>query len=803
MRDWRLTQANPLALRLCADVRFGPTDYADDQIWELSLAGGDPPALSLHTTYGLRAREMRIFPAFREGDSLALDPDSFAAPPVVQRFAVNNLQLAFRPLPDLQVHADYWCPDSHTVAGQFILSNDSRAARSLRFDLGAELRPLPGGDILAPAHAAGIHFLKGCTGTPGLHPALLLDGGLPPEASAWPALTRSLELAPGETATLRWAHCARPGWEAGLAAAQGWLASGWPIHFQRLKHLAADVPVIETGDPDWDATLAFSYKVALQSYVGPTQHLPYPSFVFARTPNKGYSPGGDGSDHSWMWNGQVATEAYVSLPQIVQAAPDLAKGIIRNYIAVQDPSGFIDWKPGLAGQRERALCIPLLASLAWCLYEYTEDRDFIAEVYGPLSRFVQLWFSERYDRDQDGTPEWSHTVQSAFDDCPSFVRWQSWGQAADISLAESPDLTAYLYRELKALIKMAHTLDRDEDTPPLAARVEILRLAADGMWRDDTACYHYVDIETHESPPGFEFSTAAASGGPVIIPVARKFSQLARVLVRVQGPKDAEPGQVSVTIRGRGRRGRHRVEELPARRMSWYWGLGSVTSDKVYAEIEAVEVRGVPAGWQVFAGTVDYTRLDQTLLLPLWAGLARGDRRDALVGRTLTDPQRFWRPYGIPNCSAQDPAYAPDNVNGSGGVWMMWNTMIGEGLADNGYPALAAELIRRIMEGIIHSLKTDKSFHEAYNCDKLEGLRERDYLWGVAPVHLFLRTLGLRIVSERKVWLRGPNPFPWPVTVKWRGVSVTKAAGQTTVQFPSGRNVTLESDVEQFVADVD
>ncbi|MBI4315619.1 MAG: hypothetical protein HY679_06760, partial [Chloroflexi bacterium] len=47
----RLTQADPLALRLAADVRFGPTDYGDDQIWSLSLAGGDPPALALHTTY--------------------------------------------------------------------------------------------------------------------------------------------------------------------------------------------------------------------------------------------------------------------------------------------------------------------------------------------------------------------------------------------------------------------------------------------------------------------------------------------------------------------------------------------------------------------------------------------------------------------------------------------------------------------------------------------------------------------------------------------------------------------------------
>src|SRR3990172_1847533 len=252
---------------------------------------------------------------------------------------------------------------------------------------------------------------------------------------------------------------------------------------------------------------------------------------------------------------------------------------------------------------------------------------------------------------------------------------------------------------------------------------------------------------------------------------------------------------------GRGRRGRHRIESLPARRMTWYWGLGSVTSDKLYAEVEKVEVTGVPPGWEVIIITVDYTRQDQTLLLPIWAGLARGDRLEALLRKTITDPNRYWRPYGIPNCAATDPAFAPDNRNGSGGVWMMWNTMIGEGLADAGYRAEAAELIRRLMDATLFTLKTEKAFREAYNCDKLEGLGERDYLWGVAPVHLFLRTVGIRIISPRKVWLRGFNPFPWPVTVRWHGVRVTKAGQTTMVKFPSGKKVMITGEVEQFVED--
>ena len=84
MRDWYLIQDDPLALRLAADARFSPTDYADDQIWELSLAGGEPPALALRTTYGLRACEMRLFPLFGEGDRVVSQPADFVFTPAVR-----------------------------------------------------------------------------------------------------------------------------------------------------------------------------------------------------------------------------------------------------------------------------------------------------------------------------------------------------------------------------------------------------------------------------------------------------------------------------------------------------------------------------------------------------------------------------------------------------------------------------------------------------------------------------------------------------------------------------------------------
>ncbi len=64
MPNWNLAAGDPLSLTLAADARLTTTDYTNDQIWELSLGGGEPAALALQTTYGLRAHWMRLFPRF-------------------------------------------------------------------------------------------------------------------------------------------------------------------------------------------------------------------------------------------------------------------------------------------------------------------------------------------------------------------------------------------------------------------------------------------------------------------------------------------------------------------------------------------------------------------------------------------------------------------------------------------------------------------------------------------------------------------------------------------------------------------
>ncbi len=796
MREWSLTENDPLALRIAADTRLTATDYADDQAWELTLTGGEPPALALRTTYGLRARDMRLFPIFGEGDTTVYDPAAFVQAPRVRAAYVNHLRVTFVPLPGVSVTAHWWAAESQVIAGQLTLVNEDgdRPERDIRLALAGLLKPLDNPQTFGPSQREEYTVLEGHTGN--LDILLAMEGEVTGDSAPFPLLTQSVHLTAHTPVTIRWACAARPGAAESLVLVRDVFAREWEAEFARIELANASLIEFETGDPEWDAAFAFAQNVALRCYVGPTPHLPNPSFIFSRNPDRGYSRKGDGSDHPWLWDGQVATEAYVNLPQIAAAAPELAKGVIYNWLAIQDEKGFIDWKPGLAGQRNKALCIPLLATIAWDLYERTEDKAFLENTYLGLYRFFNVWFSSRHDRDSDGVPEWTHTIQSAFDDNPSFVRWQPWAQAADISAVEAPDLIAYLYREAESLRKIRDVLGRPVE-PEIEARASTLAEACQRAWSASESIYRYLDRDTHTAGPAL---VLAEGSGNLAVDIGRRLPTPARIVVRAVGPRD-ERVEMTVTLAGKGRGGRNRVETFKRSQVQWYFGVASGTSDKAFTELDRVEIGGLSDAYTTTISTVDLTRQDQTLLLPLWAGLPTPAQAEALVRQTVLDPERFWRPFGIPNCSAKDPVYRPDNRGGSGGVWMMWTTMLGEGLLEYGYRAEAAELITRLMNAIGRNLKEDRAFSEAYNAETGEGIGERDYLWGVAPVALFLKSLGVRLVTPRRVHVSGRSPWPRPVTVRWRGCTITRDGDRVSVSFPTGRTVHAQGETAQFIED--
>jgi uncharacterized protein (DUF608 family) len=115
--------------------------------------------------------------------------------------------------------------------------------------------------------------------------------------------------------------------------------------------------------------------------------------------------------------------------------------MVRNFLAVQRDDGWIDAKPGLDGQRANVLAPPLLATLAFTVYHYTDDKDFLGECFDGLLAFFYRWLKKDLDRDGDGLPEWSDPAQGAFADSPTLAQSRRWAQGVD-SHAQAPDLAA-------------------------------------------------------------------------------------------------------------------------------------------------------------------------------------------------------------------------------------------------------------------------------------------------------------------------------------------------------------------------
>ncbi len=792
MPAWTLAPGDPLALTLAADFRLCTPDYTNDQIWEIET-GGDPPAFSLRTTYGLRARLMRIFPRFTLEDRLVTDPSKFSVPPRLRSFYPNFLLFDFSPFPGVEVIAEYWIPDSHTSAGRITVTNRRSGPLKLLLELCGQLIPLEG-QGLAHLSMQSVNVLVGHTSD--LAPVLFLTGG--PQPGPYPSLAVDLALDPSASRSLTWVQAALADPSESFILARRTCARPWEAEMARVQRINMSQMVeITTGEPDWDAAFALSQKAAFSLFFAPNQFLPSPSFVLSRQPDQGYSLRGDGRDYPPLWNGQTPLESYF-LAGLLPGAPELAAGLLRNFLSTQSADGVVDWKPGLAGQRGRRLAAPLLATLAWKTYLRTLDLDFLREVQPGLQMFIQCWFNEQHDHDLDGFPEWDHPMQTGLEDNPTFTLWQPAGQGQAISCVESPALSAMACREFLSLADIAGVLGQSRQL--FESKVEELRLLTETCWDASALLYHNRDRDSHLAPSG---KVLGKQRGPGKHLLGQSFRQPVRLLVRISlhGESTRRP-----EIRLHGRDGENpRSESLERMDFQWGAGLAVASSRLLYTRIDEVELLGLESRDRVSIQVMDFSGEDISLFMPLWAAIPDPTRVDQLVHRTLFAPGRFEASFGIPTCpsgpfavGSKEPDPAMELTCQS--VHIPWNSLIGEGLLAYGLRDQAAQLTTRLMSAVIQNLKKQRAFYRSYHAGTAAGLGERNTLHGFAPLGLFLQTLGVQIQSARQVTLSGKNPFPWPVTVKYRGLTVTRQADQTLVVFPNGQTLTLYDPTDAIVS---
>lgn len=723
------------------------------------------------------------------GDRSLYQCFAYSEPPVIRRFAPNFLQLEAAPLPEIRLVARFWAMESRAAGCQFALTNTSAADLDVAFDLF--------GQVVIDGRNRKLNVLTMADNSLALHlgqigdinPVVTLEGA---SVEAYggrinsPKLGRRFTLRAGATLNIPFVVAGLADMRDSYSVAMNWMSRPWDPYFERINRDAAAVPRIATGNAGWDRVIDLSYVHLLQSLMDPTEHLPHTSFVANRATKRGWSRRDDGSDHIRPWSGQDPTIAYLSVAALASIDGDLASSIIRNFIAIQDETGFIDRQPGLGGQRQGLLMMPLLARMSWLVYQRAADNDdFLSGALPALLAFYRRWFAADHDIDGDGVPEWRSERQLGYVAFPTFGRGQFWAQGANINQMESPDLLAYLISEADAIYKIATALGEEDSARDMAASRERLLDRLDEFW--DGRRFSYRDRDTHLTDDGIELLRGGA--GDQDHKIERDLLFPARVMVRVVGGVSQRP-RITMQLDGADASGDPCRLEVDVDEFDWLNRQGVFISNQVFSRIDRLAISGLSRVYKVYAKTIDSSRLDINALLPLWAGGLDRERSSALVDLALNE-DHFMRPNGLTMVSASDRNFDPSNARGGGGVWMYWLSLVGEGLVNSGHHSEAADLVKRVLTGLSRVLEREGYLSQFYHSDEAKGFGEDHHVGGIAPLHLLNEVIGIHILSPQKVRVAGEYAWGQAVTVEQHGVFVERNSDGTTIKFPSGHRATL------------
>lgn len=792
MHDLNLTPDHPIYLPLAADARLSPTDYTNDQIWELNLGNSEPPAITFQTTFGLRARFCRIFPRFILNGQVISDPARFHQPVTIHQYYPNYIKLSFKPFPGVNVIHEYWVPSSHVIAGRTKMVNISHDACQIQIEWAEVLVPNPDGNRMSIQEIGLTTILSG--ETEDLSPVLFLYGGAQAGKSPFPSLYLSSIIPPRSEQVALWAHASLNDMTSSFELAKDVCSKNIDMEVAQISRVNSQRMEIQTGNQDWNTALYLGQTMVDQLFLQSTEACKAASFVGARNPDQGFSLHKIGSDYNHLWSGQSPLDTYYLTNFLLPTSPGLLKGLLDNFLATQAAQGEIDFKPGLGGQRSQLLATPLLGLVAWKYFEYTDDIEYIKSIFPKLLQFFYSWFTTAHDRDSDFVPEWDQIVQTGYEENPLFSHLKDSPAGIDISTVESPDLCSYLFQECQSLILIAKQLAKDKVTIKLKSIAETLNTMVEQSWSDEQACFLYRDRDSHKSPPMEHLGKLMGAG---VIELHREFLYPVRPVIHIKS-KIEGTRPVQIYIHGTSINDAHRVDHIPAYKVHWHLNSGYLTSEYVYKTIEQIEITGILPDDEVYIQTPNLHFIDQTLLLPIWAGIASEEKAKILINSTIMNKKKFLSPFGIRSrIDFQDLDEIPEEYPT---INLLWESMVLEGLIRNGERKKAAELFARTMKAIVHSLKTDMTFHKFYHSETGKPLGAKNTLTSVIPIGLLLNILGIKIVNSSKVEIVGSNPFPWPVTIKFRGLTVVQQEKKALLIFSDGQNITVDNDQPKIIS---
>ena len=541
LRRHELDASSNIRIHLAADARMSRTNYSDDQVWSVELGAGDRAALAYQTRFGGRAGLVSLVPIWQAGDQRVYQQASYQRPPIMTHFAPNLLRVSAEIVSQLQLEARFWVMESQAAGAEFFLVNGGDETLVVQLELFGHValndrnRKL---NVLTLAdHSLALHL--GQIGN--LNPVTTLEGAsfdIYGGRISSPKLGLRFSLESGGSRRIPFVTAGLPDTRNSHSIALNWMSRPWEPYFDQIERNAASVPAISTGNAEWDRLLDLSQSLALKSIMRGADNLPHPSYVANRTSSRGWSRRGDGSDHIRAWAGQDPTLAYLIVAWLANIDSDLACGIVRNYLSTQDDSGYVDRQPGMAGQRQGLLMMPILARMAWQVVERTEERRFH---HRSLAKARAIFLSvgcrkimtrmAMASRNGDRSGNWGMSR------CRPLGLVKAGRKEADIRQMETPDLLAYLISEAGALCDLAQVAGDQSTYDKMRGHRDRLLEHLNTFWNGSR--YIYRDRDSHHSCAPVELLYGGA--GDQLHKIERGLDPANRVVVRIVGGVSQRP----------------------------------------------------------------------------------------------------------------------------------------------------------------------------------------------------------------------------------------------------------------------
>ncbi|NTU76114.1 MAG: hypothetical protein HGA86_08345, partial [Anaerolineaceae bacterium] len=178
------------------------------------------------------------------------------------------------------------------------------------------------------------------------------------------------------------------------------------------------------------------------------------------------------------------------------------------------------------------------------------------------------------------------------------------------------------------------------------------------------------------------------------------------------------------------------------------------------------------SGW---IGTIVYAQTDLTSLLPVWACIME---KDQAVGVLQNMVEKYRSTVGL---VTQPSKYSSTGDNIGNSISMFWNGLFIETLLDHGLYDQAVNITKSLLDGASQALAHTGCLGGLYHPETGSIIGTADTLDGLFPISIFLKILGIQKLTLEEVIISGFNPFPAPIEVKYRTLSILCSKNETKV----------------------